>query len=196
MLLTTLAPHHSKLVGTMISRQASRVAVAARRMTTNASSRPATARLARAAVVSVACGMFLCTPTFVAAGVSRRGARGARPFSTTTTPAAASHSTSTGVVSVDGGHANVQTVVFEPEAGKHTATMILTHGLGDTAEGWAPAVAYHYAPALPHMKFVLPVRVARCGVLWCGVVWCGVVWCGAGLVVDVLGGCGWRVGCR
>jgi len=47
--------------------------------------------------------------------------------------------------------------VFSPKA-EHTATMILTHGLGDTALGWTDAVQYFYGPQLPHFKFVLPVR--------------------------------------
>jgi len=38
---------------------------------------------------------------------------------------------------------------------KHTATVILSHGLGDTAEGWEDA-AYEMGKNLPHIKWILP----------------------------------------
>jgi lysophospholipase-2 len=38
---------------------------------------------------------------------------------------------------------------------KHTATVILSHGLGDTAEGWEDA-AYEMSKKLPHIKWILP----------------------------------------
>jgi lysophospholipase-2 len=38
---------------------------------------------------------------------------------------------------------------------KHTATVILSHGLGDTAEGWEDA-AHEMSKKLPHIKWILP----------------------------------------
>ena len=38
---------------------------------------------------------------------------------------------------------------------KHTATVILSHGLGDTAEGWSDA-ALEMSRHLPHIKWILP----------------------------------------
>lgn len=47
-----------------------------------------------------------------------------------------------------------------PSKTKHTATVILLHGLGDTARGWAD-----FAPMLqmqmPHVKFVFPTAPTR-----------------------------------
>ena len=47
-----------------------------------------------------------------------------------------------------------------PSKTKHTATVILLHGLGDTASGWAD-----FAPMLqmqmPHVKFVFPTAPTR-----------------------------------
>jgi predicted esterase len=37
----------------------------------------------------------------------------------------------------------------------HTATVIMMHGLGDTAAGWAP-VGQQLRAGLPHVKFVFP----------------------------------------
>lgn len=45
-------------------------------------------------------------------------------------------------------------MVVEPSA-KHTASVILIHGLGDTAEGWID-VAESLAGQLPQVRFVLP----------------------------------------
>lgn len=50
---------------------------------------------------------------------------------------------------------NKTTLTLEP-AGEHTATVIFMHGLGDTAHGWIDMVAGMFAPALPHVKFILP----------------------------------------
>ncbi|KAI9318324.1 Phospholipase/Carboxylesterase-domain-containing protein [Zopfochytrium polystomum] len=41
---------------------------------------------------------------------------------------------------------------------RHTATVFFLHGLGDSARGWAPFAAI--APALPHVRFVLPTAPA------------------------------------
>ena len=38
---------------------------------------------------------------------------------------------------------------------KHTASIILTHGLGDTADGWADA-AVELSKRLPHVRWILP----------------------------------------
>lgn len=38
---------------------------------------------------------------------------------------------------------------------KHTGTVILLHGLGDTGDGWS-GVADQFGPALPHVKFIFP----------------------------------------
>ena len=47
------------------------------------------------------------------------------------------------------------TPLYFPSKTKHTATVIILHGLGDTANGWAD-----FAPMLqmqlPHVKFVFP----------------------------------------
>ncbi|KAL7468102.1 hypothetical protein ACHAXS_008331 [Conticribra weissflogii] len=48
------------------------------------------------------------------------------------------------------------TIILTPEdASKHSATVILCHGLGDTAEGWLDPAQY-LSKQLPHVKFVLP----------------------------------------
>ncbi|KAJ3192692.1 hypothetical protein HK101_006114 [Irineochytrium annulatum] len=39
--------------------------------------------------------------------------------------------------------------------GKHTATVLFLHGLGDTGHGWSP-VATELSEKLPHAKFILP----------------------------------------
>lgn len=46
------------------------------------------------------------------------------------------------------------TIVLKP-VGKHTATVIILHGLGDSARGWLSG-AELFAQSLPHVKFVLP----------------------------------------
>lgn len=44
---------------------------------------------------------------------------------------------------------------------KHTATLIMLHGLGDTGDGWAPALEQILAsPALAHVKGVCPTASA------------------------------------
>lgn len=47
-----------------------------------------------------------------------------------------------------------QTISLIPTAG-HSATMLMLHGLGDTASGWSDAAA-HFAGSLPQVKFILP----------------------------------------
>ncbi|KAK9720710.1 hypothetical protein K7432_003986 [Basidiobolus ranarum] len=51
--------------------------------------------------------------------------------------------------------ARALTSVIQAARGKHSATVIFIHGLGDSGNGWAPATA-SIAPLLPHVKFVLP----------------------------------------
>ena|ERR1700733_14305416 len=44
-----------------------------------------------------------------------------------------------------------------PAAGRHTATVIFAHGLGDTAHGWASAVEnWRRRQRLDQVKFILP----------------------------------------
>ena len=43
---------------------------------------------------------------------------------------------------------------------KHTATVIMLHGLGDTGDGWS-AIADDMASALPHVKWIFPHAPAR-----------------------------------
>ncbi|KAI5474162.1 hypothetical protein MNV49_004074 [Pseudohyphozyma bogoriensis] len=47
-----------------------------------------------------------------------------------------------------------------PATGKHTATVIMVHGLGDTGSGWLH-FARHFAALFPHIKFVLPTAPTR-----------------------------------
>lgn len=44
-----------------------------------------------------------------------------------------------------------------PAAARHTATVIFSHGLGDTGHGWAPVVEnWRRRQRLDHVKFILP----------------------------------------
>ena len=52
------------------------------------------------------------------------------------------------------------TIFLEPEAGA-TATVILMHGLGDTADGWEDAATEVLGPALPYARFILPTAPTR-----------------------------------
>ncbi|KAJ1552639.1 hypothetical protein HK405_010561, partial [Cladochytrium tenue] len=45
--------------------------------------------------------------------------------------------------------------IVVPAAGRHSASIIFLHGLGDSGEGWVPA-AVQLSASLPHVKFVLP----------------------------------------
>jgi predicted esterase len=44
---------------------------------------------------------------------------------------------------------------------KPTATVIFMHGLGDTADGWAPMLHHEIAPLMPHIKFICPTAPVR-----------------------------------
>ena len=46
-------------------------------------------------------------------------------------------------------------LLFVEPTKKHTSSVILIHGLGDSAEGWID-VAESLAPQLPHARFILP----------------------------------------
>ena len=74
-------------------------------------------------------------------------------------------------------------IVRQPAAaGRHTGTCILMHGLGDTADGWAPV-----GPSLnlPHIKFIYPTAPTRPITVNMGMKMpgCGGVPCGAVLRV-------------
>ncbi|KAL9186672.1 hypothetical protein ACHAXT_005910 [Thalassiosira profunda] len=48
------------------------------------------------------------------------------------------------------------TIIIAPDdAERHSASLVLCHGLGDTADGWAEPVQY-LASQMPHVKFILP----------------------------------------
>ncbi len=48
-------------------------------------------------------------------------------------------------------------MVFPAAGGRHTATVIFAHGLGDSGAGWAPAVEnWRRRQRLDEVKFVLP----------------------------------------
>lgn len=53
-------------------------------------------------------------------------------------------------------------VTFTPEEGKHSASMILLHGLGDTSDGWSDvAETWIRSSSLEHVKFILPTAAPR-----------------------------------
>ena len=45
-------------------------------------------------------------------------------------------------------------MIVEP-SGKHTASVVMIHGLGDSAEGWID-VAENLSEVLPYVRFILP----------------------------------------
>lgn len=46
-------------------------------------------------------------------------------------------------------------IIFHPEPGKHSATCVLMHGLGDSAEGLSD-LGLMFIKAFPYIKFILP----------------------------------------
>ncbi|CAE6481787.1 unnamed protein product [Rhizoctonia solani] len=55
--------------------------------------------------------------------------------------------------------AALKTIIVPPRS-THTATIIFSHGLGDTGDGWKP-VATMLASQFPHVKWVLPHAPTR-----------------------------------
>ena len=51
-------------------------------------------------------------------------------------------------------------MVIIPAAQVHQATVIFLHGLGDTAQGWAPVMRM-LSRRLPTIKFILPTAASR-----------------------------------
>ena len=58
----------------------------------------------------------------------------------------------------DGDGAGGEGIVLVPEDGAYDHVVIMMHGLGDTASGWAPAMP---ALGLPRVKYVLPTAPTR-----------------------------------
>lgn len=83
-----------------------------------------------------------------------------------------SHVADIKTIEVEGLQAPTQVVEFVPLGGddsdptQHTASVLLMHGLGDTAMGWTDAVSGFFAPAMPHVKFILPVSGWCSGMLF------------------------------
>jgi predicted esterase len=48
------------------------------------------------------------------------------------------------------------TLILDPRKGEADALVVLSHGLGDSAEGWIDTAANAIAPRLPSVRFVLP----------------------------------------
>lgn len=60
-----------------------------------------------------------------------------------------------------GGIKRQGTSLIVEAASAHSATVILMHGLGDSASGWIDTAASALSPALPHVKFILPTAEER-----------------------------------
>ena len=52
------------------------------------------------------------------------------------------------------------TVTIHPDEGHHSATVVLMHGLGDSADGWQ-SMAEQWASVFPYIKFILPTAPRR-----------------------------------
>lgn len=48
------------------------------------------------------------------------------------------------------------TLTLEPKSRSPDALVVLSHGLGDSAQGWIDTVSDGIAPRLPYARFVLP----------------------------------------
>lgn len=49
-------------------------------------------------------------------------------------------------------------VIVQKASGRHSASVLLLHGLGDTGQGWAPVGPQL---ALPHVRFIYPTAPTR-----------------------------------
>lgn len=54
---------------------------------------------------------------------------------------------------------NTNTVTFFPADGSHSATVIIMHGLGDSADGLSD-LAEMWSKQMPYTKFILPTADA------------------------------------
>jgi hypothetical protein len=69
---------------------------------------------------------------------------------------------------------STNTITVIPTDGSHSATVIIMHGLGDSADGFSD-VAEMFASRMPHVKFVLPTAPSQPVTLNGGMVmnsWC------------------------
>jgi hypothetical protein len=55
---------------------------------------------------------------------------------------------------------STSTITYHPNEGSHSATVVLMHGLGDSADGLSD-LAEQWGQQLPHVKFILPSAVPR-----------------------------------
>lgn len=55
---------------------------------------------------------------------------------------------------------STNTITYHPNDGSHSATVILMHGLGDSADGLAD-LAEEWGKQMPHVKFILPTADQR-----------------------------------
>ena len=51
-------------------------------------------------------------------------------------------------------------IIVHPDEGKHSATIVLMHGLGDSADGWID-IAEQFHQQLPWVKFIVPSAASR-----------------------------------
>ncbi|OAA43692.1 lysophospholipase [Metarhizium rileyi] len=85
--------------------------------------------------------------------------RGAPEVTDPPSSSASDIASDTAVMSVASSASSIRrmTSLIIPAAGRHTATIIFAHGLGDTGYGWADAVEiWKKRPAMSGIKFILP----------------------------------------
>ena len=51
-------------------------------------------------------------------------------------------------------------IIYHAEEGKHSATVVIMHGLGDSADGMASIADLFYV-SMPHVKWILPTAKQR-----------------------------------